>query len=240
MTKGGCSGERRTAAAPKGGIDMIRRGKLKIYFGYSSGVGKTYTMLKDAHQELRRGVDIVVGYINPNSGSETLELMEGLEILPFKLIASSRGMLEEFNLEGALLRMPRVILVDDMAHANAEGTKYEKRFQDIEELLSFGIDVYTTVNAQQIESLNQKVTETLKVPYGEKIPDFIFDCAERVELIDPDPDELLRRYHEGKITILEKPESKARIAFKKKNLDMLRELSIKRTKERIDQVCNWS
>jgi len=219
---------------------MTRRGKLKIYFGYSSGVGKTYTMLKDAHQELRRGVDVVVGYIDPHSSAETMELIEGLEVIPFKLIASSNGMLTEFNLESALFRRPQVILVDEMAHANAAGAKHEKRYQDIEELLAAGIDVYTTVNAQQIESLNQTVTETLKIPYGERIPDFIFDCAERVELIDLEPEELLRRYREGKIVSREKAGCKAKGILKKKNLDMLRELSIKRTTERLNQVCNWN
>jgi two-component system sensor histidine kinase KdpD len=219
---------------------MTKRGKLKIYFGYSSGVGKTYTMLKDAHQELRRGIDVVVGYIDSHSSAETMELMEGLEVLPFKLIASSKGMLTEFNLEGALFRKPRIILVDEMAHANATGSKHEKRYQDIEELLAAGIDVFTTVNAQQIESLNQMVTETLKVPYGEKIPDFIFDCAERVELVDLEPEELIRRYREGKVVCMEKPENKTKGTLKKKNLDLLRQLSIQRTTERINQVCNWS
>jgi two-component system sensor histidine kinase KdpD len=181
-----------------------------------------------------------VGYIDPHSGPETMELMEGLEVLPFKLIATSKGMLTEFNLEGTLFRKPQIVLVDELAHANAAGLKHEKRYQDIEELLAAGIDVYTTVNAQQIESLNQTVTETLKVPYGEKIPDFIFDCAERVELIDLEPEELLRRYQEGKVVNREKAGNKAKATLKKKNLDMLRELSIKRTTERINQVCNWN
>ncbi len=219
---------------------MKKRGKLKIYFGYSSGVGKTYTMLKDAHQELRRGIDVVVGYIDPLSRPETVELMEGLEILPFKLIASSKGMLTEFNLEGALFRKPQLILVDEMAHSNAAGSKNEKRYQDIEELLAAGIDVYTTVNAQHIESLSQTVTETLKVPGGEKIPDFIFDCAERVELIDLEPEELIRRYREGKLSSQDKIEAQIRGSLKKKNLELLRELSLKRTTERINQVCNWN
>lgn len=217
---------------------MAMRGKLKIYFGYSTGVGKTYTMLKDAHQESRRGVDIVVGYINPNSCAETLELEEGLEILPLKLCTSSQGMLEEFNLEGALQRKPQVILVDEMAHANSPGSKHEKRFQDIEELLAAGIDVYTTLDAQQIESLCQTVTATLNVPLGERIPDFVFDCAERVELIDLEPEELIRRYREGKLLNRENKEI-IQGTMRKKNLDMLRELSLKRTTERINQVCNW-
>ncbi|MEL7654759.1 MAG: hypothetical protein AAGU75_02495 [Bacillota bacterium] len=218
---------------------MTMRGKLKIYFGYSFGVGKTYTMLKDAHQESRRGVDVVVGYINLNSSIETLEMAEGLEALPRKLVSSSKGMLSEFNLEGALLRKPQIILVDEMAHTNAGGSKHEKRFQDIEELLTAGIDVFTTVNAGQIESLNQTVTETLKVPLGEKIPDFIFDCAERVELIDLEPEELIRRYREGKLFNRSDKEEIIYRTLRKKNLDMLRELSLKKTTERINQVCNW-
>ena len=219
---------------------MTKRGILKIYFGYSSGVGKTYTMLKDAHQELRRGIDVVLGYINPHSSVETLELTEGLEVLPFKLIASSDGMLTEFNLEGALSRKPQIILVDEMAHANAAGAKHEKRFQDIEELLTAGIDVYTTVNAEQIESLNQTLTKTLNVPLVEKIPDFIFDYAERVELIDLEPEELIRRFREGKIFDKENNGKIAGGKLKKKNLDMLRALTLKRTTERINQVCNWN
>ena len=216
---------------------MTMRGKLKIYFGYSSGVGKTYSMLKDAHQESRRGVDIVVGYISPNSSAETLELAEGLETLSLKLVTNSRGMFAEFNLEGALLRKPQIILVDEMAHANAKGSKHEKRFQDIEELLAAGIDVYTTVNAEQIESLNRTVIQTINIPLAEKIPDFIFDYAERVELIDLEPEELIRRYREGKL--FEKEELVYK-TLKEKNLDMLRELSLKKTTERINQVCNWS
>lgn len=219
---------------------MIKRGKLKIYFGYSSGVGKTYSMLKDAHQEHRRGIDVVIGYIDPHSSAETMELTEGLEILPFKLIGSSKGMFTEFNLEGALYRRPQIILIDEMAHANAQGSKHEKRYQDIEELLAAGIDVYTTVNAQHIESLNETVTETLRVPNGEKIPDFIFDCAERVELVDLEPEELIGRYREGKVAGYELADYRARLVLRKINLDLLRELSIKRTTERINQVCNWN
>ncbi len=218
---------------------MIKRGKLKIYFGYTSGVGKTYTMLKDAHQELRRGIDVVAGYISPHSSAETVEMAEGLEILPFKLIASRKGALTEFNLEGALFRKPQTILVDEMAHANSVGSTHEKRFQDIEELLAAGINVYTTVNAEQVESLNQTVTEILKIPKGEIIPDFIFDCAERVEFIDLEPEELIRRYLEGKLYNKEINRKIAKGAWKKKNLAMLRELSLKRTTERMNQVCNW-
>ncbi|MDD4681470.1 MAG: two-component sensor histidine kinase, partial [Clostridia bacterium] len=166
---------------------MIRRGSLKIFFGYSPGVGKTYRMLKDAHEKSRKGVDVVIGYIDSQSSAETIELIDGLELLPIKLVASSKGILAEFHLEGALFRKPEIILIDEMAHINADGAKYKKRFQDIEELLASGISVYTTVNAYQIESLSNTVNEAFRVPYEEQIPDYIFDCAESVELIDLEP-----------------------------------------------------
>lgn len=236
----GVTERRKNVETDRKGIKMVKRGELKIYFGYSSGVGKTYMMLKDAHEALRRGIDVVVGYIDPHSSGETMELMEGLEVLPLKLIADKGGMITEFNLDAALLRRPELILVDEIAHANAAGSRHEKRYQDIEELLTAGIDVFTTVNAQQIESLYQTLPEALKVPYEENIPDFIFDCAERVEFIDPEPEELIKRYREGKILWRDKPRGKIKGTLKKKNLDMLRELSIKRTTERINQVCNWN
>jgi len=219
---------------------MNKRGSLKIYFGYSPGVGKTYKMLKDAHEKSRKGVDVLVGYIAPHSSNETKELMEGLEILPLKLIASSKGMIPEFHLEGALFRKPQIILIDEMAHANAEGSKHEKRFQDIEELLEAGISVYTTVNAHQIESLSQVVNDTLQIPFEERIPDYIFDYAESVEFIDLEPEELIRRFREGKIKGKEKTLNFLKGSLNKKKLYKLRELSIMRTTERINQVCNWS
>ncbi|MDD4564676.1 MAG: hypothetical protein PHE79_04275 [Eubacteriales bacterium] len=219
---------------------MARRGSLKIYFGYSPGVGKTYRMLKDAHEKSRRGIDVLVGYIDANSSNDTKELMEGLDLLPFKQIFSSKGMITEFHLEGALFRKPQIILIDEMAHANADGSKHEKRFQDIEELLEAGISVYTTVNAHQIESLSRVVNEDLKIPFEERIPDYIFDFAESVEFIDLEPEELIRRYREGKINSRNRTLNVLKGSFNKNNLDKLRELSIKRTTERINKVCNWS
>jgi two-component system sensor histidine kinase KdpD len=219
---------------------MKKRGSLKIYFGYSPGVGKTYRMLKDAHEKSRKGIDVLVGYIAKHSNNETKELMEGLELLPLKLIASNRGMLTEFHLERALFRKPQIILIDEMAHTNAAGSKNEKRYQDIEELLEAGISVYTTVNAHQIESLSRVVNESLQIPVEEQIPDYIFDYAESVEFIDLEPEELIRRYREGKIGYREKTLDYLKGTLNKKKLDKLRELSIQRTTERINQVCNWS
>ncbi len=220
---------------------MSKRGRLKIYFGYSQGVGKTYRMLKDAHEQARRGADIVIGYMADHSGAETMELTEGLEVLPHKIIAGSKGKgtFTEFHLEGALFRRPQIILIDEMAHTNAAGSKHEKRYQDIEELLSAGIDVYTTVNAQQIESLSKTAAETLNMPLTEQIPDYIFDCAESVELIDPEPEELINRYREGKIFSTDQIENIGKEAFEKNNLDKLREMSIKKTTDRINQIREW-
>lgn len=219
---------------------MKKRGNLKIYFGYSPGVGKTYKMLKDAHEKSRNGFDVLVGYIDPQSSDETKELIEGLEVLPLKQIASSKGIISEFHLEGALFRKPQIILIDEMAHKNAEGSKHEKRFQDIEELLEAGISVYTTVSAHQIESLSRVVNDTLHIPSDERIPDYIFDYAESVEFIDLEPEELIRRFKEGKINGIDKTLNFLRCSSNKKKLYKLRELSIQRTTERINQVCNWS
>ena len=214
---------------------MTIRGKLKIYFGYSAGVGKTYRMLKDAHEKMRMGVDIVVGYIEPNTNDETMELVEGLEVLPAKIITNGRDRFYEFNLEGALKRKPKIILIDAVAHTNAVGSKNIKRYQDIEEILLAGIEVYTTLNANQIESLTDVVTGITKMPVEETISDFFFDCAETVELIDLEPLELIKRYKDGKVFKQERVRTLVRGVFKKKDLDKLREISIKRSMQRINE-----
>lgn len=219
---------------------MKRRGNLKIYFGYSSGVGKTYAMLRDAHRKMRMGVDVVVGYIEPHCGVETRELLEGLEVLPAKLVAHRRQTCHEFNLAGALLRKPQILLVDGLAHVNAPGLKNEKRYQDIEELLTEGIDVYTTINAHHIASLADVVTNILHTPKEEIISDFIFDWAERVQLVDVDPEVVIERFQQGKIFDHGIKYHDAQHVFMKKNLDKLRELSFQKTTERLHQVCNWS
>lgn len=214
---------------------MTRRGKLKIYFGYSVGVGKTYRMLKDAHEKMRMGMDVIVGYIEPNTNEETMELVEGLEVLPSKIITNGSHRYYEFNLEGAQKRKPQIILIDEMAHANASGSKNTKRYQDIEEILLAGIDVYTTLNVHEIESLKDVVTGITNMPVEEIISDFLFDCAERVEFIDLEPVELIQRYKEGKVFKQDKDRTLVTGVFKKKNLDMLREISIRRTMERINE-----
>ena len=166
-----------------------KSGKLKIFFGYAAGVGKTYAMLKAAHSVKRHGIDVVAGYIEPHARLQTSALVNGLECLP-NLVSEYNGItLSEFNLDAALARHPQLILVDELAHTNAPVCRHTKRYQDIEELLNAGIDVYTTVNVQHIESLNDTVTSITGIMVHERIPDSVFDNASQVELVDIEPQE---------------------------------------------------
>lgn len=167
----------------------LNRGHLKIFFGYAAGVGKTYAMLKAAHSVKRHGIDVVAGYIEPHARLQTSALVNGLECLP-NLVSEYNGItLSEFNLDAALARHPQLILVDELAHTNAPVCRHTKRYQDIEELLNEGIDVYTTVNVQHIESLNDTVTSITGIMVHERIPDSVFDNASQVELVDIEPQE---------------------------------------------------
>ena len=168
----------------------VRQGRLKIFFGYAAGVGKTYAMLEMAHQMKDMGVDVVAGYIEPHIRPANMKLVEGLECLP-PLVVSYKGItLREFDLDAALARKPQLILVDELAHSNAQGCRHVKRYQDIEELLRAGIDVYTTVNVQHLESLNDLVSSLTGVTVNERIPDWVFDSADQVEVVDVEPDDL--------------------------------------------------
>ena len=186
-------------------LETIRRedekqqsGHLKIFFGYAAGVGKTYTMLKAAQAAKNRGIDVIAGYVEPHARPETLELMKGLESLPTLEIKHKNMTLREFDLDQALARNPQLILVDELAHTNADGCRHEKRYKDIEELLKAGIDVYTTVNVQHIESLNDLVAAITGVSVQERIPDSVFDEADQVELVDIEPEDLINRLNAGK------------------------------------------
>lgn len=152
-----------------------KSGKLKIFFGYAAGVGKTYAMLQAAHQAKERGIDVVAGYIEPHARPQTMALLDGLEQLPVKQVAYEGMTLREFDLDAALKRNPQLILVDELAHTNAESSRHTKRYQDIQELLNTGIDVYTTVNVQHIESLNDTVASITEILVRERIPDSTFD-----------------------------------------------------------------
>lgn len=174
-------------------------GKLKIFFGYAPGVGKTYAMLEAAHRARAAGVDVVAGYIEPHTRPETMVLLDGLEQLPQKTIPYKGIELREFDLDGALARKPRLILVDELAHTNAPGCRHAKRYQDVQELLRSGISVYTTVNVQHLESLNDVVASITGVTVAERIPDSVFDSADQMEVMDLEPADLLERLQAGKI-----------------------------------------
>jgi two-component system sensor histidine kinase KdpD len=215
-----------------------RRGRLKIFFGASAGVGKTYSMLEAARGARAAGVDVVVGYVEPHGRAETERLLEGLEQLPF-LQVRYRGMTRgEFDLDAALKRAPAVLLVDELAHSNvAEGEprpRHAKRWQDIEELLAAGIGVWTTVNVQHLESLNDVVASITGIRQQETIPDKIFDEADEVELIDLSPSDLLARLKAGKVYLAGQVATATEKFFREPNLLALRELALRRTADRVD------
>ena len=212
------------------------KGKLKIYLGYAAGVGKTYTMLEAAHEAKKNGVDVVAGYIEPHARKDTQEMAEGLEMLPPLLVPYKGIDLREFDLDGALVRHPEVCLVDELAHTNAEGMRHPKRYMDIEELLNAGINVWTTVNIQHLESLNDIVGSITGIVVKEKVPDRVFDHADQVEVIDIEPDELINRLEEGKIYRKEQAARARDNFFAKEKLTALREIALRRTADRVNHL----
>jgi two-component system, OmpR family, sensor histidine kinase KdpD len=212
-----------------------REGQLKIFFGAAPGVGKTYAMLEAARQKKREGIDIVVGLVETHGRNETEALLEGLEVLPRRHIEYRGAILKEFDLDLALRRTPPIILVDELAHTNAPGSRHKKRWQDIYELLGAGISVYTTVNVQHLESLNDVVAQITGINVQETIPDSLLDRADEIELIDLPPDDLLQRLREGKVYIPEQAAAAIENFFRKGNLIALRELSLRRTADRVDE-----
>ena len=210
------------------------RGRLKIFFGCAAGVGKTYAMLEAAHEAKRRGIDVVVGYVEPHARPETARLVNGLERLPNQVIRHNFLELREFHLDAALARKPQLILVDELAHTNAEGCRHAKRYQDVEELLKAGIDVYTTVNVQHIESLNDTVAAITGIVVRERIPDSVFDNAEQVELVDIEPQELLERLRAGNVYQGSQAEQAANHFFTADNLTALREIALRRCADRVN------
>ena len=212
------------------------RGKLKIFFGYAAGVGKTYAMLDAARSQKEAGADIVVGYVEPHARPETARLAKGLEWLPYLEMPQRELTVREFDLDGALKRKPRILLVDELAHTNAEGMRHRKRWQDVEELLAAGIDVYTTVNVQHIESLNDIVASITEVQVRETVPDAVFDNADQVELIDIEPADLIERLREGKVYVPRQAALAAQNFFTESNLVALREIAMRRCADRIFKV----
>ena len=210
-------------------------GRLKIFVGAAPGVGKTYEMLQTARAKLKEGVDVVAGVVETHGRKETETLLEGLEVLPRKPTVYVNRILSEFDLDAALRRRPSLILVDELAHSNIPGSRHPKRYQDVEELLSAGIDVYTTVNIQHIESLNDVVAQITHVRVRETVPDSILDRADAIELVDLTPDDLIQRLKEGKVYVPKQAERALKNYFSPANLTALRELALRRTAERVDE-----
>lgn len=210
------------------------RGKLKIFLGYAAGVGKTYAMLEAAHQRKVQGIDVVIGYVETHKRADTDELVEGLDILPRKQVEYHGVSLPEMDVDAIIKRHPAIVLVDEFAHTNAPGSRHPKRYLDVEEILDAGIDVYTTLNIQHLESLNDIVAQVTGVIVRETVPDRVLDEASEIEVIDLPPDELMTRLREGKVYIPEQASRAIDKFFRKGNLTALREMSLRRAAERVD------
>jgi len=224
---------------PEALLEAARReeggGRLKIFVGAAPGVGKTYEMLQSAHAKLKAGADVVVGVVETHGRAETEALLRGLEVIPRRRLEYKDQILEEMDLDAVIARHPQIALVDELAHTNVAGSRHPKRYLDVEELLSRGIDVYTAVNIQHIESLNDVIAQITRVRVRETVPDSIFDLADAIELIDLPPDELIQRLKEGKVYVPKQAERALEHYFSSGNLTALRELALRRTAERVDE-----
>ncbi|MGB2868938.1 MAG: DUF4118 domain-containing protein, partial [Bacteroidota bacterium] len=212
-----------------------KKGKLKIFFGMCAGVGKTYDMLKEAHEAKLKGIDVVVGYIETHKRPETEALLPGLTIIPRKTIEYKGTSLEEMDIDAILAQRPRLALVDELAHTNAPGSRHTKRYQDVLELIDNGIDVFTTLNVQHLESRADTVAQITGSTVRETVPDSIFESADEIEVMDIAPDELLKRLSEGKVYTPERSRRAIQSFFRKGNLTALREMSLRLTAERVDR-----
>jgi two-component system sensor histidine kinase KdpD len=206
----------------------------KVFLGYAAGVGKTFTMLAEAQRRRSRGEDVVIGYIEPHLRPDTLALVEGLEVVPPKLVEYHGATFTELDTDAVIARRPTTVLVDELAHTNVPGTRHEKRWQSVEELLDAGINVLSTVNIQHVESLNDTVCNITGVCVRETVPDRVLDEAEEVELIDVTPDALLNRLKRGAIYAPEKVDQALSNFFRRGNLVALRELALRKAAEEVD------
>lgn len=211
-----------------------QRGKLKIFLGAAPGVGKTHSMLHEALEEQAKGLDIIVGIVESHGRSEIVEILKNFVILPKVTIDYHGKKLQEFDLDAALKRNPGLIIMDEMAHTNVTGVRHKKRWQDIKELLDRGIDVYTTLNVQHIESLNNDVSQIIHAPVQETVPDFMIESANTIELVDLAPEDLLKRLAEGKVYVPKQAQLAAEFYFRKGNLMALRELALRTLAKRVN------
>src|SRR6202163_2027280 len=210
------------------------RGRLKIFLGAAPGVGKTYEMLLAAQARRRDGIDVVVGVVEAHGRRETEALLEGLEVIPRQQVEYKGHLLAEMDLDAILKRRPQLVLVDELAHTNAPGSRHPKRYLDVEEIIAAGIDVFATLNIQHVESLNDVVAKITRIRVRETVPDSIIDRADDIELVDLTPDDLIQRLKEGKVYLPRQAERATRHYFQPGNLTALRELSLRRTAQRVD------
>src|SRR6195952_391842 len=225
--------------SPEALLEAARRedspaGRLKIFVGAAPGVGKTYEMLQSAHAKRKAGVDVVVGVVETHGRAETEALLTGLEVIPRRRIDHKGQVLEEMDLDALIARRPQIALVDELAHTNASGSRHPKRYLDVAELLAAGIDVYTTLNIQHVESLNDVVARITRIRVRETVPDSVIERADDIELIDLTPEDLIQRLKDGKVYVPAQAERAVRHYFAPGNLTALRELALRRTAQRVD------
>jgi two-component system sensor histidine kinase KdpD len=211
-----------------------KSGKLKIFFGMSAGVGKTYSMLEEAQDLVKKGVDVVVGVVNTHGRKETEALLEGLSLIPEKWINYRNTVFKELDVDAIIARQPEIVLVDELAHTNVPGSKHEKRWQDVLDILEAGIDVYTTLNVQHVESRKDLVEGVTGIQIRETVPDSVLEKATTIEMVDIPPQELLQRMKEGKVYLGDQPQIAIQHFFKEDNLNALREIALRFTAEKID------
>src|ERR1700681_1737169 len=229
--------EREARPSPEALLDAAKqegRGRLKIFLGAAPGVGKTYEMLLSAQAKRREGIDVVVGVVETHGRRETEALLAGLETVPRREVDYKGHRLAEMDIDAVLARRPKPVLVDELAHSNAPGSRHPKRYLDVEELIAAGIDVYTTLNIQHVESLNDVVARITRIRVRETVPDSILDGADDIEVIDLSPDDLIQRLQEGKVYVPHQAERAVRNYFQPGNLTALRELALRRTAQRVD------
>ena len=215
--------------------EKSKRGTLKIFFGMCAGVGKTYTMLQAAHAEKIKGFDVIIGYIETHNRKETAELAEGFELIPRKTYEYKSTNVQEMDLDAIIARKPQIVLVDEIAHTNAPGSRHTKRYQDVQEILENGINVYTTLNVQHLESRTETVAQITGIIIRETLPDEIFENADEVELVDLTPDELLQRLSDGKVYTSERSKDAIENFFRKGNITALREMALRIVADRVDK-----
>src|SRR5882762_8184262 len=230
--------EREARPSPEALLDAAKqegRGRLKIFLGAAPGVGKTYEMLLSAQAKRREGVDVVIGAVETHGRRETEALLDGLKVIHRREVDYKGHRLTEMDLDAILKRRPQLVLVDELAHTNAPESRHPKRYLDVEELIAAGIDVYTTLNIQHVESLNDVVAQITRIRVRETLPDSVLDKADEIELVDLTPGDLIQRLNEGKVYVPHQAERALKHYFQPGNLTALRELALRRTAQRVDE-----